>query len=290
VSVCVDARARLATRPPTSCCRDGVPCGVSPHLVLSCSVCPARASHDAYGPLTPAACPTIVPDAERISFKSQEIMALALFDFDGTVTFADSFTPFVYFAAGWLRIIAGSIVLSPLIIGYKLGLVPTPRIRAAVAYVCFSRRKEADVDDLGRQYAETLGRILRPEAMERIRWHQAQGHRVVIVSASLAPYLRYWCAALGVDLICTELEACAGTLTGHYLEADCTGAEKARRVAARYVLSSYSDIYAYGDTHEDIALLRLATKPYFRGREVTAQSIELHTSVSRASGRMPAPR
>jgi len=207
-------------------------------------------------------------------------MALALFDFDGTVTSADSFTPFVYFAASWLRIIAGSVVLSPLIIGYKLGLVSTPRIRAAVAYVCFRGRKESEVNDLGRQYAQRLDRILRPEAIERIHWHLAQGHRVVIVSASLAPYLRCWCEALGLDLICTELEAHAGTLTGRYRDADCTGAEKARRVAARYLLSSYSDVYAYGDTHEDLALLRLATKAHFRGQQVTARSLEILASAA----------
>jgi phosphatidylglycerophosphatase C len=201
-------------------------------------------------------------------------MALALFDFDGTVTFADSFTPFIYFAAGSVRLIAGSVALSPLIVGYKLGLVATPKIRAAVAYACFKGRRETEVDELGLRYAATLSRIIRPDALDRIRWHQAQSHRVAIVSASLAPYLRHWCAALGVDLICTELEVRAGALTGRYRGADCTGEEKARRAAARYELSRYSDIYAYGDTREDLALLRLATKPYFQWREVTSESLD----------------
>lgn len=42
-------------------------------------------------------------------------MNIALFDFDGTITFADSFTTFLYFASGRSRILLGSALLSPLI-------------------------------------------------------------------------------------------------------------------------------------------------------------------------------
>jgi len=56
--------------------------------------------------------------------------------------------------------------------------------------------------------------------------------------------------------------------TGRFLDGDCSGEEKARRVRARYVLGEYERIYAYGDTAEDHALLRLASTRYFRGREV----------------------
>ena len=68
----------------------------------------------------------------------------------------------------------------------------------------------------------------------------------------------------------TELESRRGVLTGRYLGGDCTGAEKARRVRARYDLGRYPIIYAYGDTHEDRELLDLASKRYFRWREVDA--------------------
>ena len=74
--------------------------------------------------------------------------------------------------------------------------------------------------------------------------------------------------------------AAAAVTAGRCLGADCTGAEKARRVAARYVLDSYSDIYAYGDTQEDLALLRLATKPHFRGHEVSAGSLDRHAAAA----------
>jgi phosphoserine phosphatase len=46
------------------------------------------------------------------------------------------------------------------------------------------------------------------------------------------------------------------------------GEEKARRVCARYDLKQYPLIYGYGDTKEDFALLRLAHKKVFCGKEV----------------------
>lgn len=195
-------------------------------------------------------------------------MNLALFDFDGTITSADTFTPFVRFAAGRTRTILGTALLAPMILGYELGLVPAPQMRAAAAHVCFRGRREAEVQELGGRYSETMARVIRPEALDKIRWHLANGDVVVVVSASLAVYLRPWCAGLGLDLICTELEARAGTLTGRYADGDCTGGEKARRVLARYDLHQYSTVYAYGDTSEDSELLALANKRYLRWQEL----------------------
>jgi phosphatidylglycerophosphatase C len=194
---------------------------------------------------------------------------LALFDFDGTITRADTFTPFLYFAVPRWRIVAGSVVLSPLIAGYKLGLVPSPTIRACLVAAGFRGRPKADVQRLGEQYgADCLQGVLRDEAMAQIRWHKQRGDIVVVVSASLDVYLSGWCKKLGLDLICSELEARDGVLTGRYLGGDCTGKEKARRVTQRYAVESYAQVFAYGDTNEDQHLLQLAHKKYYRWREV----------------------
>jgi len=196
-------------------------------------------------------------------------MELALFDFDGTITFGDTFKPFLYFAGRAPRIIAGTLLLSPMIAGYELGLVPASQMRVAAARVAFAGRSERDILDLGRRYATSLNRRVRPEALARIRWHQERGHEIVVVSASLDVYLRAWCEQLNLPLICTQLEASAGILTGRYENGDCTGREKAKRVQSKYDLTSYSTIYAYGDTAEDTELLGLANKRFFRWQELT---------------------
>jgi phosphatidylglycerophosphatase C len=195
-------------------------------------------------------------------------MNLALFDFDGTITHSDTFRPFIDFAVHRHRRALGVCLLAPVLAAYGLGYVPATRMRALVAFCGFRGRREDELDALGARYAGTFERVVRPEVLRRIDWHRAEGDRVVVVSASLRPYLRTWCAALGLELICTELESRRGVLTGRYLGGDCTGPEKARRVLARYDLAHYPVIYAYGDTREDRELLALASKRYFRGREV----------------------
>jgi len=198
-------------------------------------------------------------------------MNLALFDFDGTITLGDTFRPFMSFAGGRARMALGTALLGPLVIGYELGWVHASRLRAAAAYICFRGRAEGEIAALGARYGQTLTRSFRPEALERLRWHKQRGDTVVVVSASLKPYLEGLCQEQEVELICTELEARRGVLTGRYLGGDCTGPEKARRVRARHDLARYADVYAYGDTREDAELLELATRRYYRWRELPGE-------------------
>ena len=195
-------------------------------------------------------------------------MDLALFDFDGTLTTKDTFRGFIYFSSGPVRTGIGSVLLGPLVVGYRRGVVSGATLRRAAAAFCFRGRAVEDLDGYGRRYARTFDALVRPSTLARLEWHRAKGDRIVIVSASLSTYLRPFAESLGVELICTELAARGGVHTGFFRGGDCSGEEKARRVRARYALGDYENIHAYGDTREDHALLRLANRRYFCGREV----------------------
>jgi phosphatidylglycerophosphatase C len=195
-------------------------------------------------------------------------MNLALFDFDGTLTHHDTFSPFLRFSASRRRELVGSVVLGPMILGYKLGLVSAGRLRAAGILACFYGRSASEVASDGLRYAETLSERVHETGWERLRWHREQGDRIVVVSASLEVYLRPWCEAQGLDLIGAELESRDGLLTGRYHRGDCAGEAKAERVRARYELAQFPVIYAYGDSPEDRPLLGLAHRAFFRWREV----------------------
>lgn len=45
-------------------------------------------------------------------------------------------------------------------------------------------------------------------------------------------------------------------LTGRYRDGDCCGEAKATRVSQRFALARFANVYAYGDSPEDHALLR----------------------------------
>jgi len=198
-------------------------------------------------------------------------MNLALFDFDGTVTTSDTWTPFMRFAVRPARLRAGSVLLSPVVVGYRLGMVSASRGREIAARVAFRGEDVAAVRQLGVEYATTvLPRAVRQSALERIEWHRRQGDDVVLVSASLDVYLAPWCERHGVDYICTRLEERRGRLTGRYIQGDCSGAEKVRRILQRYQLSRYPLVYAYGDSAEDREMLELAQKKYYRWTEISS--------------------
>ena len=55
-------------------------------------------------------------------------MDIALFDFDGTITNCDTFTPFVKAVIPRRRMRVGKILLTPLIIGHRYGLLSSSYI------------------------------------------------------------------------------------------------------------------------------------------------------------------
>ena len=199
-------------------------------------------------------------------------MNLALFDFDGTITATDSFVPFIRRAVSPTRQMLGWVVLLPIIVAYKAGVISASRTRATIVSFGLRGRREDEVRDIGVTYAiEVLPKTIRPKAMDRIEWHKSQGDDIVVVSATPNVYLEEWCRRTNLAVICTQLESCGGILTGRYVGGDCTGLEKTSRLLKKYDLKSYKTIYAYGDTSEDDDLLSLADKKIYRWQEISGR-------------------
>ena len=202
---------------------------------------------------------------------TQDARDLALFDFDGTITTRETFPDFIRRAIPPRRRALGTAVFAPLLIGYKLKLVPVHALRTALVRYAFSRVPLAEVEAAGASLAaDLLPTLVRPAMQARIDWHRARGDTVVVVSGGFDVYLAPWCRAQGLDWICSSLEARDGVLTGRYAGAQCVADEKARRVRERYDLAGYRAVHAYGDTHEDHALLALAHHATYRGAAWTA--------------------
>lgn len=196
-------------------------------------------------------------------------MDLALFDFDGTITTGDTFTPFLRYAISRRRLVVGGLALTPVLAAHRLGVISSPKARPIVSRVGFQGASAIAVKALGNRYAsEVLPAVVRQQAMDRIGWHKERGDTVVVVSAGLDVYLRPWSDAHAVVLICTELEEHSGRLTGRYRHADCSGRRKAELIQTTIELSRFTTIYAYGDTIEDREMLALASRRYYRWREL----------------------
>lgn len=192
---------------------------------------------------------------------------LALFDFDGTITTRETFPDFIRLAIPGRRKLAGAVLFAPLVAGYRLGLVPVGWLRAALVRYAFRGVARRDLALAGRRFAaEVLPPLVRPRMQDRIDWHLGRGDTVVVVSGGFDVYLGPWCEARGIAWICSSMAVHGDRLTGRYAGAQCVAAEKVRRVRERYDLSAYAAVHAYGDTHEDHALLALAHHATYRGR------------------------
>ncbi|MEW6319996.1 MAG: HAD family hydrolase [Acidobacteriota bacterium] len=187
------------------------------------------------------------------------MLDLALFDYDGTITREDIFTMFLRHAISPARAVWGGLLVSPFVLGYRLGALEARHVRPLVSGAGFAGRSAEAVRVLGASFAEeVLPDLVRPEAEERIQWHRERGDFTVVVSASLDAYLRPWCTRMSLACICTQLEERHGRLTGRYTRGDCSGPNKVARLREAYDLRGFGSIHAYGDTAEDDEMLALA--------------------------------
>jgi HAD superfamily hydrolase (TIGR01490 family) len=196
-------------------------------------------------------------------------MNLALFDFDGTITHTETFAPFLRFVIPRHRRVLGSVLFPPLVVGYRMGLVSGIHIRKRLVAFGFRDLSTESVALAGRRFSEeVLPTIVRPAALERIGWHKARGDKVVVVSGALDIYLSPWCKQQGLELLCSSLHAENGVLTGRYQGLQCVRAEKCRRVRELYDPADFPVVYAYGDTKEDLDMLAMAHRKFYRWQEV----------------------
>ncbi len=185
---------------------------------------------------------------------------VAAFDVDGTLTTRDCVAPFLRRVAGYRLPIA--------LLRHPVRLVRALLRRdvdTLKALACGAVRG-LDTSVLAREgeaFARHVhGAWLRSDTVARLERHRELGHRVVLVSASLDPYLSPLGALLGVDgVVCTRLELGPdGRATGALVGANCRGPEKERRLREWLEDQALSgaELWAYGDSTGDAELLRMA--------------------------------
>ncbi len=192
---------------------------------------------------------------------------VAAFDFDGTLTRRDTLLPFLLHTLGTAAVARHALVLSPTLIGYGMKLIPNDVAKERVLARCLAGMEMETLRQQGAHFAESvLPGLLRDEAMQRLHWHRRQGHRCVVISASMDLYVQPWARKVGFDeVIATHLEATQdGRFSGRFSGGNCFGAEKVRRLEAVVGAKDGYTLYAYGDSRGDRELLALADHAYFR--------------------------
>ena len=188
---------------------------------------------------------------------------LALFDFDGTLTRADTLGPFLREVAGNGAFVRAFASDAPRLALAGLGAGSRDAAKERMLRRLLGGRKHADLVVRGRAYGERVAtKAMRSEMVDRVRWHASEGHELVIVSASLDLYIDRVAELLGIDtVLCSRLEVDAdGRVTGRLVGGNCRGPAKLRHIRERFGEEGY-ELWAYGDSAGDREMLAAADHP-----------------------------
>jgi HAD superfamily hydrolase (TIGR01490 family) len=195
--------------------------------------------------------------------KNKNGKKLALFDFDGTISTKDTFIEFLKYAKGPFGFWIGFLRLSPWLIGFFAGFVPSHRMKSMVMTHFFKDMDEAAFNRIATEFGSgNINQFVKQSALERLQWHKDEGHEIAVVSASFSNWLAPWCDTHNIHLIATQLEIVDNRVTGKLSSPNCKGPEKVRRIKELFQLENYSYIYAYGNSSGDKEMLELANEPY----------------------------
>lgn len=193
-------------------------------------------------------------------------MHLVLFDFDGTLTRKDTFIEFIKFCKGRYYFVFGVTILSPVMVAYKLGLLPNWRAKEILFSFFFKGISQLEFQSKGKEFvSQILPSLIRASTEKCIAQYKASGYRMVIVTASAEEWIKPWAVQRGIDhIISTKWEAREQILTGKIQGRNCYGLEKKNRIEAEIDLSNYESVIVYGDTSGDKEMLELATTKFYK--------------------------
>jgi phosphatidylglycerophosphatase C len=203
---------------------------------------------------------------------------VAAFDLDGTLTSGGSVLGFLVAVRGYPQVtVAVARALPKLVRGALFGGSAADDAKEQLFIRLLAGLRADEVAERATEFAaQHLRRRLRPEVQARVEWHRAQGHRLIIVSASPEYYVAPCAGLLGMDgAIGTRLSVDAsGLLTGRYEGKNCRGAEKYARVVAWLRTTGLTGssrqgqpvLWAYGNSRGDLRLLSAADHGIDAGR------------------------
>lgn len=204
---------------------------------------------------------------------AQPTRRVAAFDFDGTVSKRDTLVPFMARVAGLPRsAVAASAAAWSAVRGH-LDWRDRDDVKVHMIRRLLTGRPEADLLVAGERYARSLlAGGLRPGVVEVLHRHVAAGHETLFVSASLVYYLDPLAATFGLaGVIAVEPEVRDGVLTGEMARPNVRAGEKGVRLRDWLGAPSSGpldgvELWAYGNSSGDLALLELADHGFWLGK------------------------
>lgn len=184
-------------------------------------------------------------------------------DFDGTLTVSDSMFGILRYHRGMTWLVTVMLLMLPMLVLMKLGVVTNHRTKEVLLSFAFKGINREQFKQLCQRYAEEKRTaLLRQTLYQELLQKKAEGHAVVVVSASPEE----WVSAIvpEFEVIGTQLQYRDNCFTGRFSTPNCYGQEKVHRLLEAHgeLREQRQECFltAYGDSRGDHEMLMFADK------------------------------
>lgn len=190
-------------------------------------------------------------------------MKITFFDFDGTLTHHDTFIGFAKYCVGKVEFYKAFIKSIPMLCLWKLRFKSNSDTKQKLFSYLYKGMEYRRFKRYGYAYAPWIEDDLRTEIIEILKHHKRDGHKIIIVSASIDEWIRPWAESHGIDyIISTEIEKDKhGKLTGRFKTKNCHGVEKVTRIKELFPDLEIHETWGYGNSSDDDSMLSIVNHP-----------------------------
>ncbi|QAX82205.1 HAD-IB family phosphatase [Candidatus Pseudomonas adelgestsugas] len=190
---------------------------------------------------------------------------LSVFDFDGTLTYHDSFLQFLKFAFGHEKFYIGIVKLAVPGIRFLVRQIGHNELKEQLISIFMTGLEKAWIQRQAEVYCQRYWtKLMRPDGLQSVADEVKSGAIVTLCSASPAVILQPFTDRLGIQLIGTELEVVNEVLTGKLMGNNCRCENKVLRLKSIYGDLGKYRLRAWGDTRGDLELLAAAQDAHFQ--------------------------
>lgn len=184
---------------------------------------------------------------------------IAVFDLDGTLTYADTSLFFAIHCFGFWTVLLKGLKLIPYFIKYNFGQISRKEIKEQFLKCYFTGKSSDFFKEKGLDFFKSRSWFFRKKTIDNLLEHKNRGDKIILVSANIYPLVVNLKDVFPIDhVIATTVEFDhRGHMTGRIIGDNCWGAEKLKRLL-EVIDRPQVILTAYGDSSGDKDLLESA--------------------------------
>ena len=186
--------------------------------------------------------------------------AIAVVDFDGTLTSKDTLVEFIKYACGTWRFYLGFTCYSPIIVLMFLHLYPNWKAKEKIFAFFFKGWEYQKFKDYGEEFSLKIENMKKENTMKKLYTHMEKSDTIYVITASILEWVLPWCKKNGINnVLATRIEFDErGIITGRFSSKNCYGQEKVNRLLQVEPHRHTYTLYAYGDSRGDKEMIEFS--------------------------------